>query len=202
MLLSWPHLDLFPTPIKLEARPLFLSRAVAPDSIRLFPPMVLAGSHVELFPTPRRFEPLPLFLRSTVAPDPIAAEGLEHGSLAIGSLGRLPFISIDKGLEAIRSWKLRTHPGEVEVLVKSKWRGALSFAPWEHCAEPGWLVPKCCTSGYTCVFANGHWARCQPLGGRTRSFLAVHHALFQHNMSPVQKSVETWSSTRESNSEL
>merc|ERR1712048_37541 len=75
-------------------------------------------------------------------------------------------------------------------------------APWEHCAEPSWLVPKCCTSGYTCVFANGEWARCQPLGGRTRSFLAVHHALFQNNMSPIKKSVVTWSSKRDSSSEL
>merc|ERR1712217_560369 len=74
-------------------------------------------------------------------------------------------------------------------------------APWEHCAEPSWLVPKCCTSGYTCVFANGEWAQCKPLGVRTRSFLAVHHALFQNEMSPIKKRVVARSSKRDSNSE-
>merc|ERR1712048_965932 len=73
-------------------------------------------------------------------------------------------------------------------------------APWEHCAEPGWLAPKCCTSGYTCVFANGHWARCQPLGGRSRSFLAAHHSLFQNSIS--QKTVEMRSSRPDPHSEL
>merc|ERR1712183_985378 len=63
------------------------------------------------------------------------------------------------------------------------------IAPWEHCAEPGWLVPKCCTSGYTCVFANGQWARCQPLGQHKRSFLAVHHALIQGSMSSINYGV-------------
>merc|ERR1712217_772465 len=63
-------------------------------------------------------------------------------------------------------------------------------APWEHFAEPGWLVPKCCTSGYTCVFANADWARCQRHGQNLRSFLAVHHALIQSNMSSIKYSVE------------
>jgi hypothetical protein len=75
-------------------------------------------------------------------------------------------------------------------------------AAWEHCAEPGWLVPKCCTSGYTCVFANSDWARCQPLEGRARSFLAVHHALIQNNMSSIKKRMEIQSSRPDSDSEL
>jgi hypothetical protein len=75
-------------------------------------------------------------------------------------------------------------------------------APWEHCAEPGWLAPKCCTSGYTCVFANGHWARCQPLGGHSRSFLSVHHALIQNSMSFIETGEEIQSSRPKSNREL
>merc|ERR1712014_70321 len=75
-------------------------------------------------------------------------------------------------------------------------------APWEHCAEPGWLVPKCCTSGHTCTFANADWARCQPQGRHKHSFLALHHALIQKNMSSRKYSVERGTSGRELNSEL
>merc|ERR1712217_906458 len=75
-------------------------------------------------------------------------------------------------------------------------------APWEHCAEPSWLAPKCCTSGYTCVFANGDWARCQRHGQNLRSFLAVHHALIQSNMSSIQYSVEPQPSILELSNEL
>jgi len=75
-------------------------------------------------------------------------------------------------------------------------------APWEHCAQPDWLVPKCCTSGYTCVFANGQWARCQPQGRYARSFLAVHHALLQSNVSSIKYSDESRPLILELNSEL
>merc|ERR1712048_725222 len=75
-------------------------------------------------------------------------------------------------------------------------------APWEHCAEPGWLAPKCCTSGYKCVFANGDWARCQPLGRLTRSFLAAHHAMVQKYISSSDGNIESRPSRPDLNSEL
>merc|ERR1712107_73392 len=75
-------------------------------------------------------------------------------------------------------------------------------APWEHCFEPGWPIPKCCTSGHTCTFANVDWARCQPQGLRKLSFLAKHHALIQKNMSSGRYIVASGTSGLEQNSEL
>jgi len=52
-------------------------------------------------------------------------------------------------------------------------------ASWEHCADPSWPIPKCCTSGYSCIFANEQWARCEPTRKKKHSFLSVDHALTQ-----------------------
>jgi len=51
---------------------------------------------------------------------------------------------------------------EQEKEVEAEAGEGACIGPHEHCAQPGWPRPACCTTGYTCTFWDDHWARCLP----------------------------------------